>query len=124
MMKYEEYTLNESFDFGTQTEIGRVFIEKDGEDENLSGETWRLILNINPIWNKYENNQIKLDEFNKAYFKFLTDNKTKILEYIEDKEKFENSIKKLNEVTDEDGSESAWNSLYDIFDKNEIQLKV
>jgi hypothetical protein len=119
MMKFLEYAINENFDFGTQPESGKVFIEEDGDE----ADDWNLALDISAIWKRYENKEISHTQLNQQYSKFLTVNKSQILEFVEDKQEFEETLQKLNEETDLDKSETLWNKLYDICDKNEILLK-
>jgi len=120
MMKFIEYAINENFDFGTQPEIGKVFIEEDGDEAD---ENWKLSLDVSAIWKQYEDNEISPVQLNQKYSKFLENNKSQILKFIEDKQEFEETIDDLKEETDVDKSETIWNKLYDICDKNEIQIK-
>lgn len=120
MMKFIEYAINENFDFGTQPEVGKVFIEDDGEAD----DEWKLALDISKIWKQYEDKDISAAQFNQKYSKFLEGNKSQILKFVvEDKEQFEEIIQKLKDETDINKSETLWNSMYDICDKNEILLK-
>jgi len=118
-MKFIEYVINENFDFGTQPESGKLFIEDDEE----GGEEWKLALDIAKIWKQYESEEISHVQLNQKYSKFLIENKSQILPFIEDQQEFEETIQKLNDETDLEKSETIYNKLYDICDKNEIQLK-
>jgi len=124
MMKFIEYGLNENFDFGVQSEIGKLFLE-DGSDipEDYSGETWKFCIDINAIWNRYVKSEITNIELNQQYYKFLFENKSQILNFIEDKSEFENVLNEMGKENNPENFEKIWNKIYDICDKNEILLK-
>jgi hypothetical protein len=89
-----------------------------GEDE------WRLEIDISDIWNKYENKELTIEQFNREYAQRLIKYKEQITELGNDV--WNNLVPHINELnTNKTVNESLdiYDSIYDISDQNDILIK-
>lgn len=117
MDSYNKFILNDNMT------KGKLFIETDESDS----EEWKLIINLTNLWKDYSNQQKSLLDFNNEYATILTENSEKIASACGDmcwNEIEPYAVNKLKEATNEEESETIYNSLYDIFDKYEINIKM
>lgn len=117
IMSYLNY-INENQFTSTQ---GKLFIE-DG-DENITD--WKLVIDVSKIWEKFENNNFTVEEFNKQYSNYLIEKKDIITQYAGEKFYYELQpiIEELQQPLDSEKSESAYNKIYDLCDEYEVLLK-
>lgn len=103
--------------------MGKVYHLNDLE-EFYGSDEWRLTIDISDIWNKVSNNQITYEQFNKEYSKTLIQNKEQILKL--GNESWNSLVPLINELNVKKSKEESfdlYDNLYDVFDKNDIQLK-
>lgn len=89
-----------------------------GEDE------WRLQIDISDIWNKYENKELTIEQFNKEYAQRLIKYKEQITGLGNDV--WNSLVPHINDLnTNKSVNESLdiYDSIYDISDQNDILIK-
>lgn len=90
----------------------KIYIEDDFEED----VDWNQSININKLWNDYKNKIIDLKTYNQQL-------SSKIEENLYNNNEFKDIIKELKKSINIDESFKLWNKLYDLCDKNLIQLK-
>lgn len=82
---------------------------------------WNFELDVNPLWQKFQQGQINQLEFNKNYATMLTENKDNLGEgWIE----LEPLVNRLSNISDPEESTTIYNKIYDIADKNLIKINI
>lgn len=116
ILKYVDF-LNEQ----TNNAYGVLYIEEDNFDEG----TWIASLNISKLWKQYEEKDISVKKFNEYYIKFLQQNKDFIVENIglDCWNDIEPLLLKLNKAEAEEDCYGIYDDLYDVYDRNLIELK-
>ena len=93
------------------------------ESEDIDDYEWSVIFNVTSYWDKFLDGTLTIEQYNQKLCEFLKKQK----EYIIDEDCWNEMNEILNELNiekDVDKSETIYNKLYDLFDKNNINLKI
>jgi len=94
---------------------GKLFIEDESTfDQDVK---WDMEINISKIWKDFGSGVLDLNSYNKELAIKLEENLGEKLP------KFVDIIKDLNKTNNNEESITIWNKLYDIADKNLVELK-
>jgi hypothetical protein len=104
-----------------QLSEGKLYFDEVDNQPFEEEVDWNVILNISALWNQYENGEINQEVYNKHYAKFLNENKA-LLENCWTE--FEPLIEKLSLTKDIEESNSIYNDIYDVADKNLIKIEI
>lgn len=104
-------------------ELGKIYYFNEME-EFFGEDEWRLQIDISDIWNKYENKELTLEQFNIEYVQRLIKYKEQIIELGADIwNKLVPLINKLNTNKELNESYNIYDDIYDISDQNDILIK-
>mgnify|MGYP006295979401 CR=1 FL=1 len=111
MKSYSQY-INEN-------KIGKLIF--DGDVQFESDVDWKISIDISEFWNNYNDNKIDESSFVGELIKSFKEKEKEIKEA----NCWNNIVKELNKLHNNlQNSNSIYNNIYDICDKNLIQLKV
>jgi len=87
-------------------------------------DDWKLSIDVSKMWNQYDKGQVTLEQFNIAYVNFLRNNQNIIQEKTQSWKELNDIITRLEEKkSDEEGSFSVWDDIYDWGDSNLVEIK-
>ena len=111
MKKYNQYI--------KEQQTGKLIF--DGDVQFESDIDWNIVVDISQTWNNFTNSKIDESNFVKELINLF---KTKKPEILEKCQCWDDLVKELNILqTDLQNSNSIYNKIYDICDKNLILLK-
>ena len=103
--------------------MGKVYHLNDLEEFYCSDE-WKLTIDLTDIWNKVSKNEITYEQFNQDYSKILIQYKDQIAKL--NTEAWNSLVPLINELNTKKTKEDSFDlyeKIYDVCDKNDIQLK-
>lgn len=93
---------------------GKLFIEDESTfDQDVN---WESSIDISKIWKDFKEGVLDLNSYNKELA-------IKLEENLDNTTEFNDVINDLKQTHNEEESVTIWNKLYDIADKNLIELK-
>jgi hypothetical protein len=97
---------------------GILFLESD----EIEDYDWSVIFNVTSYWDKYLDGTLTIEQFNQK----LTDFLLKQNEHITGEcwTELNEILNELKIEKDNEKSETIYNKIYDLFDKNNINLKI
>ena len=98
-----------------QMNEGKLIIEDESTfDQDIK---WDMKIDISKIWKDFNEGILDINSYNKQLAIKLEENLG------DKKSQFSNIIKELNNTNNQEDSISIWNKLYDVADKNLVEIK-